>query len=86
MTAIRTIRSYAAYARFWAELAAINPDSECPDIPAVVRWIPRIAEIPSPYSYSPTWPVYRYRDGREVVAHETGHRRYQVFDVTDVTV
>ena len=43
--------------------------------------IPRFASIPSPYAYSPTHPVYRDEQGRNVIVVETAHRRYDVFEV-----
>jgi hypothetical protein len=73
--ALKTIRSHAGYSRF---LATLDLDSE--GLPVVVREIPRPSNIPSPYSYSPEWEVYRL-NGREVIVRETAQRCYNVFAV-----
>lgn len=76
---LKTIRSHAGHARFLAECD--GHDSE--------RWedccfgyLPRClaADIPSPYAYSASWPLYRW-NGKRVLVRETSHRCYQVFEV-----
>ena len=46
------------------------------------RTIPRQADIPSPYSYSPDHVVYEWR-GMDVIHVETRHRRYEVFQIQE---
>lgn len=70
-TPIKTIRSHTGVARFLAEL-----DGEA----EIAAYIPRIEEIPSPYAYAPTWPVY-LQGGRHVFFRETSHKVYDVFEV-----
>ena len=65
---VKRITSHAGYARFLAE---------CEDTP---HSIPRQADIPSPYAYSPAWDVLDYQ-GKHVVVRETAHKRYDVFVV-----
>jgi hypothetical protein len=76
--AIKTIRSHSGYARFLAE-CDVDDDGEV----MVVREVPRQADIPSPYAYSLTWPVYRH-NGKEIIIRETVHRCYQVFDASQM--
>jgi hypothetical protein len=71
MKRVKVLTGYAAHARFNAEL------SEAP-----LGVIPRHAEIPSPYAYSPTHYVYDWQ-GTPVIIAETAHRRYEVFCVTE---
>lgn len=66
---IKRIPSHSGHARFLAE---------CADLPLGV--IPRQADIPSPYAYSPDWLVYDWQ-GQPVTIRETAHRRYDVFAV-----
>lgn len=70
MKRIRTINSHAGLARYLAR---------CADEP--VGYIPRQADIPSPYRYSPEWTVERHESDGLVVWVETRHRRYEVFAV-----
>jgi hypothetical protein len=72
-----TIRSHTGYSRLLYG-GDIELDEE--EMPVIVREIPAIPEIPSPYSFSAEWEVYRFR-GREVVIRETSHRCHQVFAV-----
>mgnify|MGYP001564311083 CR=1 FL=1 len=46
----------------------------------VVGTIPKQSQIPSPYSYSPTHPVWEWH-GLPVIIVETKHRRYEIFRV-----
>lgn len=79
-TPIKTIRSHIGVSRFLAQAA-------------VVGEIRRVPEIPSPYSYSPTWTVYAVelpRKGytvnrRWVFVRETSHKLYHVFLVPEGT-
>jgi len=66
---IKTIRGYSAYARWLAD-----------GVQETGMEIDRISGIPSPYSYSPRWTVYDWRN-RLVFVRETAHRTYQVFEV-----
>lgn len=68
MIKLKTIRGYAALARF---LASVNETD---------RVVPRNPAIPSPYRYSPEWAVYDW-NGDDVVWVETAHRKYEVFMV-----
>ena len=68
MRRIAVISGYAANARWWAEAGE------------TVGYIPRQADIPSPYCYEPTDIVLMWR-GRRVIHRETRHRRYEVFEV-----
>lgn len=43
--------------------------------------IPRQANIPSPYAYSPTHQVYRTAEGFLIFIVETAHKDYDVFQV-----
>ena len=67
---VKRITSHAGYARFLAE---------CED---TSYSIPRQADIPSPYAYSPEWDVWDYQ-GKHVIVRETAHKRYDVFMVPD---
>jgi len=71
MNKIKTIRSHAGLARWLAEV------SEEP-----IGWIPRkaVADIPSPYAYSPTKPVWKWGE-KFVIWFETRHRYYEVFEL-----
>ena len=66
---VKVLPGYAAHARFLADV------SEDP-----IGSIPRQAQIPSPYAYSPTHTVWSW-DGRPIIIVETRHRRYEVFTV-----
>jgi hypothetical protein len=72
MKRIKTITGYSANARFWAEVGK------------VIGFIPRVKDIESPYSYSPTEIVYDYQ-GKPIIQKETKHRRYEVFVVPPYT-
>ena len=71
MLCIKTIRSYSGLAQWIAEA------SEEP-----VAWLARsqVADIPSPYAYSPVKAIFTWK-GKQVVTFETSHRKYQVFEV-----
>jgi hypothetical protein len=59
--------------RAWGEFL-----SQCDD--GYEGYIDRVKEIPSPYMYSPTEVVFKWK-GKNVFAHETRHRRHEVFEV-----
>lgn len=67
-TTLKTIRSHVGMSRFLAEVS---------DEP--VREIPRDANIPSPYAYSPTHNVWQWGN-REIIIVETSHKVYKIFD------
>jgi len=69
MNRIRRITSHVGVSRYMDTLE---------DIGFV---IPRQAEIPSPYAYSPDHRVYRDDRSRLVFIVETAHKRYDVFEV-----
>lgn len=71
LTRIKVITSYAAHARWLAEM---------PETDWNVGTIPRQLQIPSPYAYSPMHPVSRW-NGQHVIVVETRHKRYEVFRV-----
>ncbi len=70
MQRIAVLTGYAADARWWAEAGE------------TVGYIPRQADIPSPYQYGPTHCVMLWREQR-VIHVETQHRRYEVFALPD---
>jgi hypothetical protein len=45
-----------------------------------VGYIPRKVEIPSPFAHSSTHIVMKW-DGKHVIAVETAHKRYDVYEV-----
>jgi hypothetical protein len=65
---IKTINSHSGLARWLSEIDETG------------TWLARvqIEEIPSPYSYSPTTPVYDW-NGQKVVWFETRHKHYEIF-------
>lgn len=67
---IKTITSHSGLARFLAETV------ETPNYLARVQTL----HIPSPYRYSPTVDVLRWR-GKDVAWFETRHRRYEVYEI-----
>lgn len=67
----KTIRSHAGLARF---MAALDARAE------PVAYVARVEGVPSPYSYSPTWPVYSL-GGKLLFVRETSHRVFDVFPV-----
>jgi len=67
---VKRLRGSTAQARFLAQ---------CED----AGQIPRRADIPSPYAYSPEHNVLRYGNKR-VILVETAHQRFDVFDVSDM--
>ena len=71
LTRIKTITGYAGHARWLAEM---------PEADWNVGTIPRQTQIPSPYAYSPTHTVARWK-GQAVIVVETRHRRYEIFRV-----
>lgn len=66
---LKSISSHSGYGRTIAEF-----DEE------PVGYIPRVKSIPSPYMYSPTDIVWKWK-GKNVIARETKHRYYQIFEV-----
>jgi hypothetical protein len=66
---LKTIRSHSGLARFLATV------SEEP-----VAEVPRFAEIPSPYAYSPTHVVYAQGE-KKVFVVEVAHKTYRVFEL-----
>lgn len=78
---LRTIRGHTAYARFLWDSGDMELDANGDLL--IVREIPRPKSVPSPYVYSETAIVHRYR-GREVVISETCHNTYKVFAVSDL--
>ncbi len=77
---LRTLRGHTAYARFLHnELENARDADGCTKPLYMIR---RPTNIPSPYRYSPDWPVDLYR-GQRVVIFETSHAVYRVFAVKD---
>ena len=73
MRRIKRINSHTGHARFLAETD--GPYN-------IVGWIPRQADIPSPYACSPTHGLYNWK-GRLVFVVETAHKQYDVFAIPD---
>lgn len=71
MRKIKTIRSYTGLARFIAG---------CSEGP--VAWLARsqVADVSSPYAYSPTKPVFAW-GGRNVCWFEVRHKTFEVYEV-----
>ena len=69
---IRREKSHAGHARIL---------SECSDNPVAYLARVQVEEIPSPYAYSPSVCIWRYRDSQNVVVFETSHKVYDVFEV-----
>lgn len=67
---VRVLTGYSAHARFLAETSE-----------GYLGEIPREAQIPNPYAYSPTHVVLAW-GAVPVIIVETKHRRYEVFEVT----
>lgn len=67
---LKVLTGYAAHFRFLSECDE-EPVGETPNDPT----------IPSPYCYSPTRVVHRWR-GQHVVVYETRHRRYEVYEIS----
>jgi len=74
LTKIRRITSYVGLSRFYAEC---DGGADGVDI---IGSIPRQPDIPSPYAYSPTKPVYSYQ-GKPIVVYETAHKVYDIYAV-----
>ena len=75
MQRLLRITSHAGHARYLASL------TEGP-----LGFIPRQADIPSPYAYSPTHTVYHDPTRGPVIIVETRHKTFDVFRVDhDVT-
>lgn len=70
MQKIKTLRSYAAHARFLAETDE-SKDKEVPKIEGLPK---------SKFSFSPTTMLYWYKD-KYVAIIETSHRVYEVWAV-----
>jgi hypothetical protein len=68
---IKRITSHAGHARYLAFLEETN------------LTIPRLAAVPSPYSFGPTHLVYKDEQGRNVFISETAHKQYDVFLVPE---
>ena len=66
---IKALTSHAGYGRFL---------DQCTDTAYV---IPKQADIPSPYAYSPEHVVFQH-EAQYVIVVETRHKRYEVFSVT----
>jgi hypothetical protein len=75
MQKIKTIRSHVGVARWLAGERGGAAVSEEP-----VGYLARaqVADIPSPYSYSPSVPIWQWGH-RPVVWFETSHKHYEVF-------
>lgn len=71
MKKVKTMRSYAARARFIAD------ESENP-----VGWLASCALLRSVCAHSPTKGVYWHDDGYPVVTVEVKHRVYVAYDVS----
>lgn len=69
---VKTIRGYAALARFIAECAE-----------DAIGYIPKQVAIPSPYRYSPVHEVLAHDVHGRVFYVETAHRVYTVFRLND---
>ena len=67
---VKRIRSHTGHARFLAE---------CSEEP--IGHIARRDDIPSPYAYSPDWPVWDHPTRGPVLIRETSHRCFDVFSV-----
>lgn len=67
---VKRIRSHSGHAQFLAECAE-----------DAVGHIERQLAIPSPYAYSPEWPVLDHHQFGYVVIRETSHRVFDVFEV-----
>lgn len=52
----------------------------------IVGWVPRQADIPSPFASGPTHGVYLDPQRGPVIIVETAHRRFDVFSTGDLTV
>lgn len=68
---LKTIRSYSGLAKWLAETS---------DEPHAFLARVQIEDIPSPYAYSPTKPIYKW-ENRDVIWFETSHRCYEIFEV-----
>lgn len=66
---LKVLRGYAAHARFNVEI------DETP-----IGSIPRVKDIPSPYTFSPTDIVWTWK-GTRIIIRETRHRCYEVFEI-----
>lgn len=69
---IKTMTSYRAHAQFYAEI-------ETGPIAYLARC--QIADIKTPYRYSPTVAVECWQ-GKSVICLETAHRHFEVFEVS----
>lgn len=69
------IRSHSGLARYLATVS----DS-------FVGWIPRQADIRSPYAYAPSHGVYEDPQRGKVIIVETSHRCFDIFAVGDTQV
>jgi len=64
---VKIIPSHVGYFRFL---------EDCQD----VGWIPKQVDIPSPYRYSPSELVYKWK-GKNVIIKEVSHKKYVVFEI-----
>jgi len=71
MQRIKTITSYTALAVFLREAS---------DAPLGYLARAQVADIPSPYAYSPSCSILDW-EGRAVVIFETAHKRWEVYEV-----
>lgn len=71
LTKIKTITSHAGHARFL---------SECDEQTVGYLAKSQVADIPSPYAYSPSKAILRW-NGKDIVVFETRHKRFEVFEV-----
>ena len=75
LTKLKTIRSHVGLTRFLMEC-----DGDAKPVGYVARV--QIADIPSPYAYSPARQVFGW-NGKLVVWSEVAHRKYEVFEVPE---
>ena len=66
--ALKTVNSHVGYGRHLDELGDH------------VGYTARHMNVPSPYAYSPTDRVHKWK-GKNVFTRETSHKRYQTFEV-----
>lgn len=72
---VKTIPSHVGKSRFYDEC-----DTDRDGDTLIVGYVKNPSHIPSPYSYSPSRTVYRWK-GKDVVVLETKHKNYEVIEV-----
>jgi hypothetical protein len=73
ITKIKTIRSHVGLSRYLNDMSK--------DIP--LGYIPRHwLDIRTPYSYSPTIPIWQHDKDDRIIFLETAHRKYEIFQVS----